>query len=131
MKTSNAFSLLEMIFAIVIISVIASVAMPKLFGTKSNAQSATLKQDIVTVTSAVQSHYLIHGNVEKISDAVTINSSIWDISDDEIVFYEQDNKCASVTLLEDTLEVEINEDVGTICKKLYDKGVRTISYALN
>jgi general secretion pathway protein G len=131
MKTSNAFSLLEMIFAIVIISVIASVAMPKLFGTQSDAQSATLKQDIVTVTNAIQSHYLIHGSVEKISDAVNINGSIWDISDDEIVYYEKQSACVSVTLLEDSIEVEINEDVGTICKKLYDKGVRTLSYALN
>ncbi|WP_419770228.1 MAG: prepilin-type N-terminal cleavage/methylation domain-containing protein [Candidatus Marinarcus sp.] len=130
-KSAKAFSLLEMIFAIVIIGIIASVALPKLFNTKNNALVATLKQDIVTVTSAVQSAYLLNNSLEKISDAVVVNGSIWQIEDQKITYNDKENECVTIELKEKTLEVNINEDVSTICKKLFDTGIVDVSYELN
>lgn len=127
----KAFSLLEMVFAIVIIGVIASVAMPKLFDTKNEALIATIKQDVVTVTSAIQGHYMLNKTVTKISDVVSVNSSIWQIEDTSFVFKEKDSECIKIELNEYELEVNINEDVGTICKKLNEKGIIDVTYSLN
>lgn len=127
----QAFSLLEMVFAIVIIGVIASVAMPKLFDTKNEALVATIKQDVVTVTSAIQGHYMLKKKVDKISDVVSLNSSIWEIEDTSLVFKEKDSECIKIELNEYELEVNINEDVGTICEKLNEKGIVDTTYSLN
>lgn len=127
----QAFSLLEMVFAIVIIGVIASVAMPKLFDTKNEALVATIKQDVVTVTSAIQGHYMLKKKVDKISDVVSLNSSIWEIEDTSLVFKEKDSQCIKIELNEYELEVNINEDVGTICEKLNEKGIVDTTYSLN
>jgi len=127
----KAFSLLEMVFAIVIIGVIASVAMPKLFDTKNEALVATIKQDVVTVTSAIQGHYMLKKKVDKISDVVSLNSSIWEIEDTSLVFKEKDSQCIKIELNEYELEVNINEDVGTICEKLNEKGIVDTIYSLN
>lgn len=132
MKPSiKAFSLIEMIFAIVIIGVIASVAMPKLFDTKNDALVSTIKQDLVTVTSAIQGHYMLNKKVEKISDVVSLNNSIWEIEDKTISFKEKDSICLEVKLNAYELEVVINKDIGTICEKLIDKGIKTTNYHLN
>lgn len=132
MKNSKkAFSLLEMIFAIVIIGVIASVAMPKLFDTKNEALVATVKQDVVTVTSAIQGHYMLRKKLEKISDIVSVNNSIWEIQETTLIFKEKDAQCIKIELTEHELEVNINEDVGTICEKLGKKGIVNVTYSLN
>lgn len=130
-NSKKAFSLLEMVFAIVIIGVIASVAMPKLFDTKNEALVSTIKQDIVTVISAIQGHYMLNKKLEKISDVVTLNNSIWEIEDTTILFKEKDATCLELKLTDDELEVNINEDVGTICAKLYEKGIVNTTYSLN
>ena len=44
----SAFSLLELIFAIVILGIIASFAVPKLMDTKDSALISTIKRDINT-----------------------------------------------------------------------------------
>lgn len=126
----QAFSLLEIIFVIVMIGLIASIAVPKLFNTKTDALVNTLKQDIATVTSSIQSYYLVHSKIDEISDAVELNSAIWEIETEQISYYEDEEVCVTVTLEKEALEVNINEEVGTICQKLYDKGVRSIRYAL-
>ncbi len=127
----KAFSLLEMVFAVVIIGIIASVAMPKLFDTKNEALVSTIKQDVITVTSAIQGHYMLNKTVDKISDVVSLNNSIWEIEDNKISFNEKDSVCLEVILNQYELEVNINEDVGTICTKLYEKGIVNTIYSLN
>jgi general secretion pathway protein G len=127
----KAFSLLEMVFAVVIIGIIASVAMPKLFDTKNEALVSTIKQDVVTVTSAIQGHYMLNRTVDKISDVVSLNNSIWEIEENKISFLEKDSVCLEVILNQYELEVNINEDVGTICTKLYEKGIVNTTYSLN
>lgn len=130
-NVKKAFSLLEMVFAVVIIGIIASVAMPKLFDTKNEALVSTIKQDVVTVTSAIQGHYMLNRTVDKIADVVSLNNSIWEIEDNKISFNEKESVCLEVILDQYQLEVNINEDVGTICTKLYEKGIVNTIYSLN
>ena len=98
MNNKKAFTLLEMIFAIVVISVIASLAIPKFNATRNDAIVSTLKQDISTITTSIQSYYLVKGKIDKISDAVNLNSAVWDISDDTVVYNEQNNECVKMEI---------------------------------
>lgn len=133
-KMTKAFSLLEMIFAIVVISVIASIAIPKFMTTRNDAVVATLKQDISTITTSVQSYYLVNGNIEKISDAVNLNSSIWSIENRNVVFNDQKNECVKIEVYTSSndvsLNLTVNKDAGAVCEKLSLSGIETTTYKL-
>ncbi len=125
-----AFSLIELIFMIVVIGIIASVAVPKLMGTRTSAIVSSLKQDISTVVTSVQSYYLINEKIDKISDAVTLNSLTWTIEDKEIKYLEGNNVCVSIKIDGNNLVLTIDEDAGEICQKLKDSAIVNASYPL-
>jgi len=135
MRNKKAFTLLEMIFAIVVISVLASYAIPKFFNTTNDAKVSTLQRDITTVITSVQSYYLVNLKIEKISDAVNLNSKTWEINDTSITYKENDKECVNIELIttsdKDKIIVTIDESTGNICKKLNDSGVSTTYYDLN
>ena len=56
----SAFSLLELIFAIVILGIVASFAIPKYIDTKDSALVSTIKRDLNTAVSSLQSYYLLN-----------------------------------------------------------------------
>jgi general secretion pathway protein G len=127
----KAFSLIELIFVIAVLGIIATVAIPKLMDTRSNAQVSTIKQDISTITSAVQSYYLINGSIAKISDAVNINGSVWNINDTKVEYKVNNNNCVKIEVSNSTLIVDINENsTDDNCKKLLNSGIKDITYDL-
>jgi general secretion pathway protein G len=125
-----AFSLMELIFIIVVMGIIASVALPKLMETKTSAVVSAIKQDISTVTTSVLSYYLVNGKIDKISDAVTLNSSTWDIEDLEIRYVEDTNICVSIKVESKKLIVSIDNTAGKVCKILSESGVVSTNYDL-
>lgn len=131
----KAFSLLEIIFVIIIIGVIAGIGIPKLLNTKSNANAISLRQDVNTLINSIQSYYLANGGIEKISDSVNLNKKVWNIEDKKVTYYENDNECVSVEIKsssnKDTLDVTINPDVGEICKKISESGLDSQTFNLN
>jgi len=133
MKQSNlkqAFSLIELIFVIAVLGIIATFAVPKLLNTKSSAVVTTIKQDINTITTAIQSQYLLNSNIDKITDSVTINEKNWDIEDKKIEYNIDGTSCVIIEVLSNSLTVTINEKSTGLCQKLYDVGVRNITYDL-
>ena len=69
----KAFSLIELIFVIAIIAIISSIAIPKLMNVNTSASVSSIKQDVNTIISSVQSYYLVNGSIAKISDAINLN----------------------------------------------------------
>lgn len=128
----QAFSLVEIIFAIAIIAILASVAVPKFMSSGDDAKVAALKQDIITVVTSLQSYYLINGKIDKISDAVTINSANWDIASDtkKIIYKEDEDDCVTVAVTDTQIDVNI-KGAGNICRKLLDSGMKSSTYKLN
>jgi general secretion pathway protein G len=126
----NAFSLIELIFAIVIIGIISSFAVPKLMNISSKAKISTVKQDINTIITSIQSYYLINSSMDKISDAVNINESVWELKDKEVTYKDNENNCVKITIVENTLNLLITESAGDICLELQNNGVKTVSYDL-
>ena len=75
-KVKKAFSLIELIFIISVLGIIAAVAVPKLLDSRSSAVVTTIKQDIVTITTSIQSYYMLNSGIEKITDSVNINPNM-------------------------------------------------------
>lgn len=129
----SAFSLLELIFAIVILGIIASFAVPKLMDTKDSALISTIKRDINTSINSIQSYYLLNQKIEKISDTMNINDTNWIISDLKI---QDKNSCLSLEvktsdLGNKTIELTVDDTKEiTICKKLRDAGLISKTYEL-
>lgn len=129
-RYSKAFSLIELIFAIVVIAVIASVAIPKLMGINSQAKTSTVSGDISTIISSLQSYYMVHKKIDKISDSVTLNPSVWNIADKEVIFKEADKECIKITVNEE-IALVIDETAGTVCGELFKNGIRNQTFDLN
>lgn len=129
----SAFSLLELIFAIVILGIIASFAVPKLMDTKDSALISTIKRDINTSINSIQSYYLLNQKIEKISDIMNINDTNWIISDLKM---QDKNSCLSLEvktsdLGNKTIELTVDDTKEiTICKKLRDAGLISKTYEL-
>ena len=128
-----AFSLLEIIFVIVIFGIVASFAVPKFMDTKDSAQVTTIKRDVNTAINSIQSYYLLNQKIEKISDTMTISSDNWLIEDLKI---SDKNSCLSLEIKTatsglKTIELVVDTKKETsICKKIIDSGVVSKTYQL-
>ena len=129
----SAFSLLELIFAIVILGIVASFAIPKYIDTKDSALVSTIKRDVNTAVNSIQSYYLLNQKIEKISDAMTINNTNWTVTDTKLT---DKNSCLSLEIKTSTggaKSIEVSVDTTkttTICKKIQDAGLIMTSYEL-
>ena len=130
----SAFSLLELIFVIVILGIVASFAIPKFVDTKDSALVSTIKRDINTTISSIQSYYLLNGEIENISDAVTINETNWSITSNTKL--TDKNSCLTLEIVTPitgtksiNVTVDMNKSTG-FCKKIQDAKIVTVTYEL-
>ncbi len=126
----KGFSLLELIFAIVIIGIIASFAIPKYMDSRNSALASTIKRDIVTTTTSIQSYYLVNRKLEKISDAITLNTVNWTLTDKKISFLDNSIKCVELEVKDGTVLIRITKDAGNVCRALDELGVRNLDIDL-
>jgi general secretion pathway protein G len=127
----KSFSLLELIFVISVLGIIAAVAVPKLMDTRHDAMASTITQDISTITTAVQSYYMVNNGIDKLSDTVNINPNVWTIGDKKLEYKVDDIVCITMELVQpNKLSITIQQSSSDVCQKIYDKGIRDISYTL-
>ena len=129
----RAFSLIEVIFVIVILGIIVSFATPKLMDTKDSALVSTLKRDVNTAINSIQTYYLLKEKIEDISDTMNINSTNWDI---EKLKMSDKNSCISLEIKNNlnTLQIDLQVDSlkdSSICKKIRDSGLVSKVYDIN
>lgn len=133
-KMKKGFSLLELIFAIVVIGIIASFAIPKYLDTRDSAVVSTIKRDVSSATTSIQSYHLVNGKIEKISDAITLNPSNWTIEDLKVTFKDKTKDCIILEVKGtdgvNVLNLTVDKEAGALCSKLVDEGVVTNSYEL-
>ena len=60
----KGFTMIELIFVIVILVILASVAIPRLAGTRADAEVATTVANLRTIISEAGSQYVAHGNFD-------------------------------------------------------------------
>ena len=129
----SAFSLLELVFAIVILGIVASFAIPKYIDTKDSALVSTIKRDVNTAVNSIQSYYLLNQKIDKISDAINVNETNWTLSDTKIT---DKNECLSLEVKTSdegnkSLELALDDTkTANICVKLIASGLENTTYEL-
>ncbi len=128
----SGFSLLELIFAIVIIALISSFAIPKFLDTKDSATVSTLKRDVATTITSIQTYYLSNGSkIDKISDAITLNSKNWVIEDLKVT---DKDSCLTIEVKDEAgvkiIDLVVDEQKDGICVKIRDAGITSAKYNL-
>ncbi|WP_321314586.1 prepilin-type N-terminal cleavage/methylation domain-containing protein [Halarcobacter sp.] len=120
-----AFSLMELIFAIVIIGIISTFAIPKYMNTRNQALASTIQRDVISTINSLQSSYLINRKIDNISDVITLNSKNWKIENKKITFFEDENKCLELLIIDKKISLTVIEDAGDVCSELVNRGITT------
>ena len=116
----KGFSLLELIFAIVVIGIIGSFAIPKYMNTRDSAQASTIQRDLVTATTSIQSYYLVNRSIDDISEAITLNANNWTVETKKMTFLDDASTCVSLQVTdENKISIAISDaNVGGVCVAL-------------
>ncbi len=101
MQSKKAFTMLELVFILVILGILAAVAIPKISASRDDAKLVALKSDINTLKTSFPAYFLAQGEGTFIT-AITLSSANWNLSDYTITSKLQDkngNPCINATLL--------------------------------
>ncbi|NLU34032.1 MAG: prepilin-type N-terminal cleavage/methylation domain-containing protein [Wolinella succinogenes] len=76
MKRSG-FTMIELVFIIVILGILAAIAVPKMAASRDDAVAVAIKSDIGTMTQAIPAMYMSQGSLTSIGQAVNLDTSRW------------------------------------------------------
>lgn len=127
----KGFSLLELIFAIVVIGIIASFAIPKYLDTRDEAVASTIQRDLATATTSIQTYYLTKRSISDISEAVQLNTKNWALDNNKLKITSTNaNDCASLEVKDSQIVITISKDADDICEKLNELGIESTTINL-
>lgn len=90
--------MIELIFVIVILGILAAVAIPRLAATRDDARAAGIKSDVGTASTAVPAWYQGQKDV-RISQAIQLDSGTWTkTSEVEYTYKEDGTNCITIAV---------------------------------
>ena len=117
----KAFTMVELIFVIVVLGILAMVALPRLAGSKKDAEITRAKAEIAAIRSAIQTYRganllsqkpgsgypddLKTTTIEKITNGTKLGSN-WTVS--------EDGNTLTLTIAGDTTAFKYNKDKGSL-----------------
>jgi len=139
----SSFTMIELIFVIIVLGILAAVAIPKLMVTRDDAQTSTLTTQIRTATSEIISYYTSQGgevNFSKLknSSQIVLNELIhygWvEIKDDNhAVFYsDRDLKEVCLNYYTDGKSIEVeqnNSNNSPLCSDI-KRVIKDVNYSV-
>jgi len=102
----KGFTMIELIFVIVILGILAAVAIPKLAATRDDAKVAAIQTDIGTFANAIPAWYTGQKDA-RIAQAVSIDTAQWVKGTGEVYVFTLPKDTASC------VTIRISEDNGT------------------
>lgn len=69
--------MIELVFIIVILGILAAIAVPKMAASRDDAVAVAIKSDIGTMTQAIPAMYMSQGSLTSIGQAVNLDTSRW------------------------------------------------------
>ena len=115
MKRSG-FTMIELVFVIVILGILASVAIPKLAATRDDANIAKASTEMASVISDIGSYYTAHGTYATVADMTNVklykadgtDAGSQDMNNTSTIFYRD------VTRGQNCITIASNETNGTV-----------------
>lgn len=115
----KGFTMIELIFVIVILGILAAVAIPKLTATRDDAQIARAASDVSTAVQDIASYYTAQGSFNGWDDMTNVQLNTGDgttaSTDGNVTAYYKvgsTNQCISFDLNTSTLTVGSNTATG-------------------
>jgi len=122
----KAFTMIELIFVIVVIGVLAAIAIPRISATRDDAALAKSMTDIAVAIQDINAYYVSQGKLaldttnNKVKFKEMTNAGVVDSSGD-LGFFAKNERCISLKFFaadQSCLGVDISEQ--GLCKKLCD-----------
>lgn len=76
----KAFTMVELIFIIVVVGILAAVALPRLAAVRYDAKAASIKSTIATAMNSVPAYYQGQKNISFLN-AMSLDESVWNFTD--------------------------------------------------
>jgi len=100
----KAFTIIEVVFVIVILGILIAVALPKLSATRNDAQVSLIAQNIATAAAEISSYAATKGDTDK--NFLVMSNAIQRLQDSGNAVLE-DNKATVVIEGKNCLEIEV------------------------
>ncbi|MDR0467994.1 MAG: type II secretion system GspH family protein [Campylobacteraceae bacterium] len=106
----RGFTMIELIFVIVILGIMAAVAIPKLAASRDDAAATAIKQDVATATSAVPAWYTGQRDA-RIDRGMSLDKNRWAYQGTgdtgyDYAYIEAKQPCVVMQVLVDTVDVD-------------------------